>query len=84
MLLRPAMCQELLHGGPKGSVGESVKVKSRFHWSSQDVEMPVLQDSCQRELLTGCGNSPREKGELQQNWGSEEPFDTNHVDAVWS
>lgn len=47
-------------------VPEALKVKLRLPWRSQKVRDDRAWDTCQGKLLTGSGNSPREKSVLQK------------------
>lgn len=48
------------HAGPARPLHEGVKVKP-----GRMLEMPKSQDTCQVELLSNCGTSPREISVLQ-------------------
>jgi hypothetical protein len=46
-------------------LAKDVKVKPRWPWRLQDVEVPKLRDTCQEELLTGNKTGPTERSVLQ-------------------
>ena len=52
------------HEGPEKTFCEAVKVKS-FVDDSRMLEMPKSRDTCQEELHTACGTSPRSRSVLQ-------------------
>lgn len=53
------MFGESLHRGPEKPLLEAVKVKPELHWRPMMLTMPLAWDTCQGELQTGRGASPK-------------------------